>query len=120
VRIEPVSKDVRTILLSHFAAELDRTNSFSILHQLLVRQRALPVVLPPFGLPLAAVPVEAMRQQITRLLLVRSIVRLFGNAFEKTIDEHGGPLVDVAERVAGFNFLGPGSRDIAVLRNCLK
>src|SRR3989442_2905750 len=60
VRIKPIPKDVGTILLAHLATKLDDANRFPILNQLLVRQGALPVVLPPLGFPLAAVPVEAV------------------------------------------------------------
>src|SRR5206468_1835092 len=117
---EPVPKDVGTILRTHLSAELDRANRFSILHQLLVRQGALPVVLPPFGFPLTAVPVEAVRKQIARLLLLRPLVRLFGNTLEQPINQDSGPLIDVAQRVARFNFFGTGPRNLAVLRNRLE
>src|SRR5260370_11634572 len=58
VRIEPVAKDVGTILLPDLPAELDRADRFPILDQLLIGQRALPVALPPLRLAPPPLPVS--------------------------------------------------------------
>ena len=59
--LDPPPSDFERMTEEEFAAELDCADSLTILDELLVGKGALSVVLPPFGLAFATVPVEAVR-----------------------------------------------------------
>src|SRR5439155_9751218 len=95
-RVEVVAEDVRLLLLANLAAEFEATDRLGVRHQLFVRQRALAVVLPPLGLGLTPVPIEAVPQEVARLLLLRPLFFLLGHAGQKLVKYGSGALIDIA------------------------
>src|SRR5438105_709093 len=63
--VKVITEDIGSFFLADLAAEFETSDRVRVGHQLLIRQRAFPVVLPPFGLGLPSVPVEAMSKHVT-------------------------------------------------------